>query len=187
MATTPVRSLASHIATVAHASFRSMKEAWTFTKGLPTGCRKLMKLIENTTGAHHKPVNPAYLLNEDYSSQYYFAGPSRKNNINNTWERITEESLFNRNKDFMWCEDNDDSGICKGIRVKFACGGSAAGFIYPIYIIVSQLSIGKFPSNDFVVVLVEGLSINCHIDPRNREIGCMRLVRENVPQREIFE
>ena len=142
-------------------------------------------LIKSTTGAHHKPVNPAYLLNEDCSSQYYFAGTSRKDNINNAWARVTEESLINQNKYSMWCEDDDDSGICKGIRVKFLCGGSTAGFIYPICIIESQLSIGKFPSNDFVVVPVEGLLINDHIDPRNREIGYVCLVGKNAPQREF--
>ena len=83
----------------------------------------------------------------------------------------------------MWCEDDDDSGICKGIRVKFVCSGLAAGFIYPICITVSQLFIAKFPSNDFVVVPVEDLSMNGHIDPRNREIGYMCLIGKHVSQR----
>ena len=71
--------------------------------------------------------------------------------------------------------------------MKYACGGSAAGFLYPICIIVSGLSKNELQKYEFVVVPIEGLSINVHIDPRNIEVGYMCLVGTNVPQKHFLE
>ena len=76
----------------------------------------------------------------------------------------------------MWTSDDTTDTVCKGIRVKFACGGSAGRFIYPIFILVSNLSVAEFPSNDFKVIPVKGLSINGHIDPRSKELGYLCLM-----------
>ena len=42
------------------------------------------------------------------------------------------------------------------------------------------------PGKDFVVAPVEGLSINGHIDPRNKEIGYVVLMGSNIPQKHFF-
>ena len=53
--------------------------------------------------------------------------------------------------------------------------------MYPIVIIASSLSKYEFSSNGFVVVPIEGLSINSYIDPYNTESGYMCLIGNNVP------
>ena len=77
--------------------------------------------------------------------------------------------------------------VCKGIRVKFACGSSAGGFVYPICIQVSNLNKEELPTDEFLVVPIKGLSINGHIDPRSEEIGYLYLMGKNVPQKRFFE
>ena len=87
----------------------------------------------------------------------------------------------------MWTNDDTKDTVCKGIRVKFACGRSAGGFLYPICILVSNLSLAEFPSNDFKVVPVKGLSISGHIDPISKEVGYLCLMGTNVPQKHFFD
>ena len=93
----------------------------------------------------------------------------------------------NRNKDSIWSNNHTTEEICKSTRVKYACGGSSTGCVYPICIMVSGLSKEELPNDDFVVIQIEGLSINRHIDPRNNEISDMCLIRSNVPQRHFFQ
>ena len=144
-------------------------------------------MMKDVTGSHFKPIFPAYVLNEDCSSQYYFAGTTINDTKTNSWARVKTASLENRNKDSMWSNNDTTEGVCKGIRIKYACGGSAAGFIYPICIIVSGLSKEELPKDDFTVVPIEGLSINGHIDPRNKEVGYMCLIGSNVSQKHFFQ
>ena len=186
MASTSIRNLASHIAAVSYANFRPITEKWVYPKHLPVGCRKLLNLLNQVTGSFFKPINPSYLLNEDCSSQYYFSGTSTSDPHSNGWSRVTTESIVNRNKDSIWKNDPDGDKTCKGIRVKFACGGSAGGFIYPICIAVSGLSTTELPGDQWVVVPIKGLSINGHIDPRNQELGYLCLIGTNVPQKHFF-
>ena len=71
-------------------------------------------------------------------------------------------------------------GVYKGVRVKYAYGGSAAGCLYLICIVVSGPSKDELKKDEFMVVNIEGLSSNDHIDPRNKEVGYMCLVGKNV-------
>ena len=96
--------------------------------------------MKEVTSAHFKSTFPAYILNEDCSLQYYYAGTTQNDNINNGWARVKTDSLMSRNKDSMWSRNEATAGCCKGICVKYACGGLVAGFIYPIFIMVSGLS-----------------------------------------------
>ena len=125
-------------------------------------------------------------MNDDCSSQYYFAGVSNSNPHSNGWSRATTKTIINRNKDSIWKNDPDGDKTCKGICIKFACGGSAGGFIYPICIAVSGLSATELPGDQWVVVPIKGLSINGHIDPRNQELGYLCLIGTNIPQKHVF-
>ena len=80
---------------------------------------------------------------------------------------------------------NNNIGV--GVRVQSACGGSAGGYIYPIVILVSWLSDSEMPSDDFIVFPVEGMTINGHIDPRNRELGYACFMKQNVKQIYFFD
>ena len=71
--------------------------------------------------------------------------------------------------------------VCKGIRIKFSCGGSAAGFVYPISIGVTNLSKEELPNDQWLVIPIKGLSINGHINPRNDEVGCVCCMGNNIP------
>ena len=55
----------------------------------------------------------------------------------------------------MWTSDDTKNTTCKGVRVKFACGGSGAGNLYPIVILISNLSKDELPSNDFKVLPIK--------------------------------
>ena len=135
-----------------------------------------IKLLKDVTGAHFKPVEPAYLLNEDCSGQYYCSRTQSADKMNNGWSRMTTSSLTSRNKDSMWTSDDTKNTTCKGVRVNFACGGSSAGNLYPIVILISNLSKDDFASNNFKVLPIKGLCINGNIDPRCKEIGYVCLM-----------
>ena len=87
----------------------------------------------------------------------------------------------------IWVNRDSTEEPCTGIRVKYACGGSAAGFIYPICILISGLSETEIPGEDFVVVHVEGLRINGRIDPRNKEVGYVCFMKWDVKQLYFFD
>ena len=187
MASISVRNLASHIAAVAFVNFIPITEKWDAPKNLPAGAKKMLELLKMVTGSHFKPIFPAFLLNEDCSSQYYFSGSMKNDHSNNGWSHVTETSLERRSTDSMWISDKAQDNVCKGIRVKFACGGSAAGFLYPICILVSNLNQQELPSDDFIVVPIPGLAVNGHIDPRCEEVGYLCLMGQNVSQKRFFD
>ena len=60
-------------------------------------------------------------------------------------------------------------------------------FLYPICIVISGLSTDELKKVEFVVIPIEGLSINGHIDPRNREVGYMCLIGSHVPHKYFFD
>ena len=88
---------------------------------------------------------------------------------------MKEDTLVARGKDAVWTPDSTKNKIGKVIRVKFACGSSAAGFLYPIVIQVSNLSTDEMPTDDFVVVPIPGLTVSGNIDPRSNELGYLCL------------
>ena len=99
MASMSVRNLAAHIAAICYANYIPCEKKWSGPKNLPLGCYKLIEMIKRVTGAHVKPILPAYLLNEDSTSQYYFSGSVKGDSKNNGWSRVTEESLKPRGRD----------------------------------------------------------------------------------------
>ena len=107
---------------------------------------------EDVTVSHFKPIFLAFILNEDCSSHYYFSDTTLNDKEHNGWARVTTYTLLNRNKDPIWSNNDTTAGICKGIMVKYVCGGSATGFVYPICIIVSGLSKYELPNDKSVVV-----------------------------------
>ena len=140
MVQTSVRNLSSHIATVGYSNFCPIIEIWDYPKGICKGNLVLLRKLKDTTGAHFQHITPAYLLNEDCSNQYYFSGSAKIDGLNNGWYRVTTESLVNGYTDSIWTNDTSKDVTCKGICIKFACGGSIAGFVYPVYIVISNLS-----------------------------------------------
>ena len=92
MASMSVRNLASHIAAISYANFIPCDSKWHGPKDLPKGCYTLINMIKKVTGSHFKPILPAFLLNEDCTSQYYCSGSLKGDPVNNGWSRVTEES-----------------------------------------------------------------------------------------------
>ena len=187
MASMSVRNLASHISAVSYANFIPSPEKWEGPPGLPRGCIKLLNVMRQATGAHFQPIMPHCLLNEDCTSQYYFTGSALNDASNNGWSRVSDDTLLARGKDSVWTNNENANTMFKAIRVKFACGGCGSGFIYPICILVSNLSLAELPTEDFYVQRIKGLSINSHIDPRSEEIGYLCLMRSNVSQQRFFD
>ena len=71
------------------------------------------------------------------------------------------------------------------MRVKYTCGGSVAGFLYPMCVIISGLSKDELQKEECVVIPIKGLSINGIIDPRDRDVGYVCLIGSHVPQKMI--
>ena len=64
---------------------------------------------------------------------------------------------------------------------------TAGGFVYPIVIVISGLSEDDLPINEFLVVIIKGIRINGHIDPRSKESGYICCIGSNVPQSQLFD
>ena len=107
--------------------------------------------------------------------------------MNNGWSRVTTESLVSKNKDAIWTSGDRSNNVYKEIRIKFACSGSVVGFVYPVAIVVSNLSKEELPNNQWIVIPIKGLSINGHIDPRNEEVGYVRCMGTNLLYKYFFE
>ena len=70
MASTSGIKLTRHTGAMAYSNFRPVTEKWIHPKNLGKGSIVLMMTIKYITGAHFKPIFPAFILNEDCSSQY---------------------------------------------------------------------------------------------------------------------
>lgn len=84
MVTTSIRNLVSHISAILYSNFRPVLDKREQPKHMATGSATcFIPIIEKVIGAHIKSIHPVYLLNEDYSSQYYYTGTSAdsKNNL----------------------------------------------------------------------------------------------------------
>ena len=77
LASTSIHNLASQIGAIAYANLRIVLGKWDHPKALPKDLKLALQIMSNITGSNFKPISPVYLLNEDYSSQYYFSGLSR--------------------------------------------------------------------------------------------------------------
>ena len=114
MASTSIRNLVSHVASILYANFRAVPENWQTPKLLPKGCHSLLQLILTTAGSHVKTILRDFFLNEDYISLYCFTGTAKNDNHNNIWSRVKEELILNRNKDYIWRDDDTDVGGMQG-------------------------------------------------------------------------
>ena len=77
-------------------------------------------------------------------------------------------------------ESHNKIGAC--IRINFACGGSAPEYISPIVILVSGLADTEMPHTNFIAVHVEVMTINGHMDPKDKELGCTCSMKHDVKQ-----
>ena len=187
MALKSVRNLLSYIGAVAYSNFSPCATRWSSYYKVSKGAQEFMDLIQTVTGTFVQPINPAFLLNEDCSSQYFYSGIAPNTNKDKSYSRVKVDAIDDRNRSSIWINGDSSEEPCSGIRVKFACGGSAAGFIYPICILISGLSDNEMPNEDFVVATVEGLGINGRIDPRNKEVGYVCFMKKDVKQLHFFD
>ena len=157
MASKSVRNLMSQIGAVSYSIVSPCATRWDKFYKASKGAQEFMDVIQNVTGTFVQPINPAFLLNEDCSSQYIYSGIARNINKDKSYSRVKVDAIDDHNRSSIWINGDSSEEPCSGIRVKYACGGSAAGFIYPICILISGLSDSEMPNEDFVVATVEGL------------------------------
>ena len=69
-------------------------------------------------------------MNTDASSMYYFADVTLNDGNSNTWTCLSKEALLQRNKKSYWNDNKHVEEVCKGVRVKFACDGCAASYLF---------------------------------------------------------
>lgn len=74
---------------------------------------------------------------------------------------------------------------CIGVQVKCVSGGSEARCTYPIYIFIAGLSDIETPSDNFIVVPMNELDINRRIDPRNKELGYVYFMKDDIKQHQF--
>ena len=88
-----------------------------------------MNIIQAVTCQFVKPINPAFLLNEDCSSQYFYSGIAPNTKKDKSYSKVRVDAIDDRNRSSIWINSDSTEEPCTGIRIKFACGGSAAGYI----------------------------------------------------------
>ena len=187
MASTSVRNLGSQVGAVAYSNFKACVKRWDGYYKVSKGAQEFIDIIQKVTGTFVEPINHIFLLNEDCSSQYFYSGLAPNSNKDKTYSRVKVESIEDRNRSSIWVNSDSSEEPCSGIRVKFACGGSAAGLVYPIVILISGLSDSEMPNDDFLVVEMKGMGINGRIDPRNEEIGYVCFMKHDVKQLHFFD
>ena len=88
MASTSVRNLMSHIGAVAYSNFYPCATRWSSFYKVSKGAQEFMDLIQTVTGTFVQPINPAFLLNEDCSSQYFYSGIAPNTNKDKSYSRV---------------------------------------------------------------------------------------------------
>lgn len=180
MASTSFKNLMSHISAVAYSIFSPCVTRWEHFYKASLGAQELMTIIQSVTGVYVKPIHPEFLLNEDCSSRYFFSGKAPNTSKDKSYLSVNVAAIDDRNRSSIWINTDSTEEPCSCIRIKFACGDSAAGYIYPICILLSGLSDAEISKQDFIVVPIEGLGINGRIDPRNKEVVYVCLMKHNV-------
>ena len=115
---------------------------------MPRGYLKKIEIMKTITRSYFIRIHSENILNEDFSNYYYCSGHAYRDRINNG-SRGSTESLHNRNKGYSYVSDDTKNTVCKGIKVSFAFGRSAHGFICSIFFLISNLSIAQFSSKYF--------------------------------------
>ena len=87
----------------------------------------------------------------------------------------------------MWKRSDDNEGSCKGLRVKYHLGSTAAGSLLPIVIIYSGFNDLEMPKEDFYVCEIPGMTVNAHLDIRNQDMGYVCFMRKGVKQIRFFD
>ena len=139
MTSTSIINLSGHIAAVAYSYFVLIPDRWS-QQQKSSGAKEMLNLLYKCTSSYYRPIFPTYILNEDCSNQNYFSGSYKAYHSNNGWLRVITDSLTKRNKHSVWTTEKSKGNIYKGVRVKFSCVKYAGGFLYPICIIISNLS-----------------------------------------------
>ena len=60
----------------------------------------------------------------------------------------------------VWRNSKSPEASTKKITVNFYCGGSVAGFLFPIYMLVTGLVTKELPDEEFIMIAIEVLSIH---------------------------
>lgn len=111
-----------------------------------------MHAIQNVTGTYVQHINPVFVLKEYCSSQCFCSGVAPNNNKDSTYSILKVDTTDDCNISSICINSDSFEDPCSGVRVKFACGGSAAVFICQIYISISGLSDSEIPSEELIVV-----------------------------------
>lgn len=141
-----------------------------------------MHAIQNVTGTYVQHINPVFVLKEYCSSQCFCSDVAPNNNNDSTYTILEVDTIDDCNISSICIHNDSFEEPCSGLRVKFACGGSAAVFICPIYISISSLSDSEIPSEELIVVPINWLGVNGMIDPMNKEVGYVSFMKHNIKQ-----
>ena len=87
----------------------------------------------------------------------------------------------------MWKHSDDNEGSCKGLRVKYHLGTTAAGSLLPTVLIYSGFNDTEMPKEDFYVCGIPGMTVNAHLDIRNQDMGYVCFMRKGVKQIRFFD
>ena len=119
----------SHICAIAYSHFVPSSDTYSHPKGIMDGSTIFMKMVEKVTCTKVRPIKTHYIMNNDGTSLYYYAGVSHDDKRCNKWTRINNEcrDIDKRNVSSSWKHTGNLEGSCKGLRVKFHLGSIASG------------------------------------------------------------
>ena len=85
----------------------------------------------------------------------------------------------------MWTNEEDTK--FNGLSVKWCDEASGSGHIMPMVAIFSGFSETEMPSDGFIVLEVQGMSMNANLDDRSSEVGYIVMLKQDENMDNFFE
>ena len=98
MAAISVRNCMSHICAIAYSHFVLSSDKYCHPPGSMYGATNLMKMVEKVTGTNVRPIKKHYLMNNNGTPLYFYAGISRDDKRCNRWTRVSNECRYIRKR-----------------------------------------------------------------------------------------
>jgi len=99
---------------VAYSNFTPRSDKWTDYKQVSQGTKEFLEAIIKVTGINFGPINPAFLLNEDCSSQYYYVRVTPQTSKDESYCWVKSTSIDGCNKSSIWTKSESHNEIGTG-------------------------------------------------------------------------
>ena len=134
-----------------------------------------------------KPIEPFQTGNCDMTSMFVWEGTASENQSSNNWARVSTESQAKGERSVTSYYVDSEEVKCNGLTVKWCDGIFASGHLLPSVSIFGGLSETEMPLDTFMVIEVEGMSVNANLDTRNKDLGYIVFLCKNEKMDQFYE